>query len=380
MNTFPRRVLGGLLAVGLLTAMATSTCGVRADATASAPDTGLQQLLDRWRQRADVPAVTLAVDTPGLPLYVDASGTAEHGGGEPVGPNAQFRVASITKLFLATVVLQLVQEGRLRLEDRLGQHVPTFPAGDQITIRQLLNHTSGVPDYQRTARFGEQLLADRERRWTTDEVVALVAGVRPDFAPGTDYLYSNTGYHLLGQVVQAVTGSSWAAEVRRRILDPLQLRQTYIAGVEPVPGGVLPGYFDANNDGDQENIETGRPWTSLESTEGPAGAIISTARDLAVFGGALFRGQLLTPALLQQMVAEGPHHPRNSNYGLGVEIARPDYRTTMWGHGGFIPGFQSGLWYFPQHDLVVTVLANDSRANPRDLAELTMRTVAGPYR
>jgi D-alanyl-D-alanine carboxypeptidase len=369
-----RRLLGGLLTIGLVVALAACVSAVRSHDTVP-PDAGLQRLLDRWRQRAEVPAVTLAVDGPAS-RFIGASGTAERGGGTPATADSQFRIASITKMFVAVVALQLAEEGRLGLDDRLAEHVAGFAGGNQITIRQLLNHTSGVPDYGRTAHFGKRLLADRERRWSTDEVLALVSGARPDFAPGTDYLYSNTGYVLLGRVIDAVTGSTWAAEVRRRILEPLHLRHTFVAGAEQVPGGVLPGYFDTDEDGDQENIETGRPWPSLETTEGAAGAIVSTAPDLAVFGDALFRGRLLAPATLRQMVTGGPHHPRNSNYGLGVEITRPDYRTTVWGHGGFTPGFRSALWYVPQNDLVIVVLANDSRANPHDLAELAMRAEA----
>ena len=373
MNASRRGPLGGLLAAGLILAMAALAYAVRADAAVS--DAGVPALVDRWRHRAGVPAVTLAMDRPGLRSLAVASGTAERGGGARVTADAQFRIASITKLFVATVVLQLAHEGRLGLDDPLARHVSDYPGADRITIRQLLNHTSGVPDYGLTAQWGEGLLADRGRQWRIDEVLAVVAGVRPDFAPGTDFLYSNTGYLLLGRVIDAVTGSTWPAEIRRRIIDPLHLRHTFVAGAEPVPGGVLPGYFDADNDGDQENIETGGPWPSLETTEGAAGAIVSTAPDLAVFGAALFRGRLLPPTMLRQMVADGPHHPRNSNYGLGVEITRSDYRTTVWGHGGYLPGFKSALWYLPQHDLVIVVLANDSRANPQDLAELAMRAV-----
>ena len=136
---------------------------------------------------------------------------------------------------------------------------------------------------------------------------------------------------------------------------------------------VIPGYFDTDNDGDLENVETGRPWTSLETSEGPAGALISTAPDLVVFGDALFRGRrLLRDGTLRAMVADNPFHPRFSNYGLGVEILRPDYRTTVWGHGGFLPGFKSTLWYVPSRDAVIVVLANDTRANPADLAELVI--------
>jgi D-alanyl-D-alanine carboxypeptidase len=377
MSPIRRALLAAAVAAALVAALAGLAYRVRSD-TALTADTELSQMLERWRDRAGVPAAILAVDSPGHRLALAASGTGLRDAGPPVTVDAQFRVASITKPFVATVVLQLAEEGRLRLDDSLSQHLPTFPGGDRITLRQLLNHTSGVPDFELADRFGETLLADRQRRWRTDEILALVTGVRPDFAPGTRYAYSNTGYVLLGEVIRVVTGSTWAAQVRRRIIEPLGLKHTHVAGAEPVPGGVLPGYYDADNDGDQENIETGRPWPSLETAQGPAGALVSTAADLAVFGGALFRGRLLRPASLRRMLAEGPHHPRNSNYGLGVEITRQDYRTTVWGHGGALPGFRSALWYEPHRDVVIVALVNDWRANPQDLAELALRCVSRP--
>jgi D-alanyl-D-alanine carboxypeptidase len=372
MHRFRRGHLAAAIAAALVLGLAGLAHHVRSDAVTSAGK-GLPQMVERWRDRAGVPAVTVAVDAPGRPLVLAAAGTGLRNGGPAVTVDAQFRIASITKLFVATVVLQLAQEGRLRLEDPLARFVPSFPGGGRITLRQLLNHTSGVPDFELADHFGEGLLADRQRRWRIDEILALAAKARPDFVPGSNYRYSNTGYVLLGEVIGAVTGSSWDAEVRRRIIDPLHLEHTYVAGAEPVPGGVLPGYFDADNDGDEENIETGRPWPAQETAEGAAGAIVSTAADLAVFGGALFRGRLLAPQSLQQMLTEGPHHPRNSNYGLGVEISRPDYRTTVWGHGGALPGFRSTLWYVPHRDTVIVVLTNDWRANPQDLAELALR-------
>lgn len=368
------RLLGALLAATLLAGVAGCSRPPTADQTTSV-EGRLQRLVDRWRQRADVPAVTMAVDAPGRPRWLGASGTPERGGTTPVAPDARFRIASITKTFVATVVLQLVQEGQLRLDEPLSNYLPSFPDAQQVTIRQLLNHTSGIPDYGRTHGFAKELLAHRDRRWSTAEVLGLIAGRDRDFAPGTGYAYSNTDYVLLGQVIGAVTGSTWAQQVRRRILDPLNLADTHVAGAEPVPGGVLPGYFDADNDGDREDFEAGRPWPALETSEGPAGAITSTAADVATFGDALFGGRLLAPTTLRQMTAEGPHHPRNRNYGLGLEVLRPDYRTTIWGHGGFLPGFQSVLWYVPSADLVIVVLANDAFANPSDLAELALRTL-----
>jgi len=359
-----------LAATMLLVALGCTRAPAAADPDHSRLETE-QATLERWRARADAPAAVAGVSGGGGTSWVGASGTAERGGGPAVDAAAPFRVASITKVFVAVVVLQLVEEGRLRLDAPLGDVLPRSPYAT-VTIRQLLNHTSGIPDYSQVPSLGQQLLADRERRWSTAEVLALVEGSKRPFPPGAGYAYSNTDYVLLGEVIRSVTGSSWAVQVRQRILDSLHLRHTFVAGAEPVPVPVLPGFFDADNDGDEENVETGAPWPALETSEGPAGAVVSTASDLLVFGNALFRGDLLQASSWASMKAEGAFHPRNSNYGLGLEILRPDYRTTIWGHGGFVPGFRSVLWYVPSRDAVIVVLTNDSRANPADLAELMM--------
>ncbi len=353
--------------------LATAGCvAARTEPAASGPEV-LHSTLIRWRTKADIPAVVLGVAHPGG-SWQGADGTLERGGSAQVTADAPFRIASITKVFVAVVALQLVEEGHLGLDDPVSSHLNGYTL-QPVTIRQLLNHTSGIPDYTLATGFNKGLLEHRDRRWTAAQVLALVQGKEPQFPAGTGYAYSNTDYILLGEVINSVTGTSWAHQVRRRILDPLQLRGTYVAGSEPPGKPVVPGYFDADNDGHVENIETGRPWTALETSEGPAGAIVSTVPDLLRFGDALFRGRLLEDDTLQQMVADGPFHPRFTNYGLGVEILRPDYRTTIWGHGGFVPGFKSALWYVPSRDAVIVVLTNDTRANPSDLAELVMRTL-----
>ncbi len=243
-----------------------------------------------------MPATVLGVSTSDG-IWLGASGTRELGGTVGVTTNARFRVASITKIFVAVTVLQLVEERRLGLDDVVAQYLPDGGVGS-VTIRQLLNHTSGIPDYSMSDDFNAGLLNHRERRWTAAELIALVKDKEPNFAPGTDYAYSNTDYIVLGEVIKKVSGRTWAEEVRRRILDPLNLDSTYIAGAEPAREAVVPGYFDSDNDGDVENVETGGPWPALESSEGPAGAIVSTASDLVTFGEALFRGRLVQDSTL----------------------------------------------------------------------------------
>jgi D-alanyl-D-alanine carboxypeptidase len=332
-----------------------------------------QTILDRWRMRAGIPAAVVAVQNPDGTRWIGASGTPLRHGSDGIAPAARFRIASITKLFVATVVLQLVQDGHLALTDTLDRFVPDFPGAGRITVGQLLDHTSGVPDYGQLDGFTDGLLKHRDQRFTTDQVLSLIAHRKRDFAPGTNYAYSNSDYLLLADVITAVTHDSWSAQVRRRILDPLELTDTYIAGAEPASAPVIAGYFDADNDGTEENIETGHPWPSLETSEGPAGAIVSTAGDLAAFGDALYHGRLLNAASLRAMVAAHPFHPRNRNYGYGTEITHLGYDTTVVGHGGFLPGFRSVLWYVPGRDLTIVVLTNDSNADPADLAELLLR-------
>jgi D-alanyl-D-alanine carboxypeptidase len=336
----------------------------------------LASIEDSWRQRAAVPAVVLAVQDGNRRPWVRASGTAERGGRTPLATDAPFRVASITKTFVSVVVLQLVHEGRLALSDPASEYLPGTPGLDGVTVEQLLDHTSGLPEYNAVdEHFGPNLLRDRDRRWSADELIALAATARRAFDPGTDYAYCNTEYLVLGKVVQAVTGRTWAEEVRRRVLDPLHLTHTYVAGAEQ-GRAVIPGYFDADDDGDEENIETGGDWTSLATSEGAAGAIVSTAADLTTYADALFHGRLLDHAGLRLMTADRPFHSRGSNYGLGLEISRPDWTTTIWGHGGYVPGFRSTLWYVPSADLTIVVLANSSSANTSDLAELALRAAA----
>lgn len=373
-ETSPRRVASAVLVAALL--LGAPGCARTSDAIGPESSTpqAWQTIADRWRTRAAAPAVVVGVQGPDSAAWVGASGTSGRDSEAPVDRSATFRIASVTKMFVAVVALQLVEEGKLGLDEPLSQYRPALPYG-HVTVRQLLNHTSGIPDYSQDPDLGKELLSDRDRRWTSTEVIALIKNNKPQFPAGTGYQYSNTDYVLLGEIITAATGSSWAQQIRDRILDPLHLDHTYIPGTEPVPVRVLPGYFDADNDGDEENIETDGTWPALETSEGPAGAMVSNATDLLAFGDALFHHRLLQPRTLQAMVTEGQFHPRNSNYGLGLEIVRPDYQTLIWGHGGFLPGFKSVLWYVPSRDTVIVVLTNTSRANPPDLAELVLRTL-----
>ncbi|MEU0274015.1 serine hydrolase domain-containing protein [Streptomyces sp. NPDC006307] len=229
-----------------------------------------------------------------------------------------FRAGSVTKTFIATVILQLGAERRLRLDDPVARHLPGLlpgPQGRRVTLRALLTHTSGIPDYATVTGPAPTRPADAVRSALT----------RPQHPPGS-YAYSNTNYALLGMVVERVTGRSYADETRRRIINPLRLTGTSFPGARttlPAPHGRA---YDAR----------GRDVTALDPRHaGAAGELISTLDDLNRFYAALLGGRLLPSPQLRELLDTRPSH---GTYGMGVYPRTLSCGTTVWGHNGHITG------------------------------------------
>jgi D-alanyl-D-alanine carboxypeptidase len=342
--------------------------------------TELAEVVDAWRERTPVPGVVMAVSGAGFGEQIVASGTLTRGGSEPVKTNTQFRVGSVTKTVLASVVLQLVEEGRVALDDPvLGVRPVSDPqlAGllENVTVRDLLGHTSGLPDSARSPELIGMLQSDPDHVWTDDQVLALVSRSQREFVPRTAFGYSNTNYVVLGNVIEELTGRPWWAEARSRVLDPLDMNDSYMAGFEPATGSPAPGYFDTDNDGFTEELAS--TWPALETSEGAAGALVSTVPDLLSFARGLFGAELISETALDEMTTPGPFATRYTGYGLGIEITTPDLETTVWGHGGFVPGYRAILWHAPVPDLTIVVLTNESRSRPDGLAELALGIATG---
>jgi D-alanyl-D-alanine carboxypeptidase len=293
-----------------------------------------------------------------------ASGVADLRTGRPMRPWLHYRVGSVTKPFVATVVLQLVAEGRLSLQDTVQRWLPgILPYGDQVTIRQLLNHTSGVPDYTlepivRLYTFPHA----RFRVWTPRELVALVADQPPAFPPGTAWSYSNTGYILAGMIVEAATGHKLGQELARRIFRPLGMRDTFFPVNRPtIPRPYARGYsIDpfAQEQGPLLDLTVLNP-----SLAWAAGALISNLGDLEHFFRALLRGRLLPPRLLAAMTTPVPTGRPGFGYGLGlVVIDTPAGR--LLGHDGAIPGFLNIVLSTENGRRQVGVMMNEEFATP----------------
>ena len=260
------------------------------------------------------------------------AGTAELGSRKPVPADGRFRIGSATKMFVSTVVLQLVAEHRLQLDAPVERYLPgLLPRGSEITVRMLLQHTSGLYDYVRTiSQVGADLEKVRYTHFSPEELVAIAAAQPLGFPPGSKFSYSNSNYAVLGMLIGKTTGHAWGDEVTRRILLPLGLWQTSIPGDRiRIPGPHAHGYQDMN--GKLVDVTELNP-----SVAGSAGQVISTTADLDKFLRALAAGRLVPRDLLKEMTT-----PRSATepYGLGLQTFSTPCGKPAFGHTGGIAGY-----------------------------------------
>ncbi|MFI0447237.1 serine hydrolase domain-containing protein [Actinomadura sp. 6N118] len=304
----------------------------------------LQRSLDAIVAAGAVGAQAEAVGPHGR--WRGVAGTARLGEQKPVPEQGRFRIGSTTKTFTATVLLQLVAEKKVGLDAPIERYLPGLvPNGDHITVRQLLNHTSGLREYLEDTETlpmdGDAFLAKvRYATWAPKDLVRLSTKRPPYFPPGTDWHYSNTNYVLAGLIIEKVTGRSYATEVRRRIVQPLGLRHTYLPGTRTgIRGPHAHGYLRFVSNGQAKTVDV----TRLNPSWGwAAGEIVSTTGDLNRFFDALLGGRLLPPAQLAQMRTTVPTpSPDGSADGLGMGKIRLSCGVTAWGKDGGIQGFST---------------------------------------
>ncbi|QNP73119.1 beta-lactamase family protein [Streptomyces roseirectus] len=309
----------------------------------------LREEVERTLARAGLVGMSVEVRDGGKRIRARA-GEAVLGTGMPVPYGASFRADSVTKPFVATVVLQLAAEGRLSLDDTVEKWLPGVVQGNgndgrRITLRHLLQHTSGIHNYDYTDDVGYTAEAFEKHRYdhlSPEQIVAGAMRSAPDFPPADPddpaprWNYTNPGYILAGMVIQKVTGRTWAQEVHDRIVEPLGLTHTYAPGDDPV----LPAPHARN----YHRFPGSTAWTDTTernmSWAGAAGELISGKRDVDKFFTALLTGRLLPPAQLAQMrhaVPVGPDFDAvfpGLHYGLGLMRQPLTCGGYRWGHGG----------------------------------------------
>ncbi|UUU22724.1 serine hydrolase domain-containing protein [Streptomyces sp. DSM 40750] len=351
-------------AVGLALALLAALAPAHAQAAASDP---LQRDTDALRD-AGVTGVSVRLDSPHRKRTV-RSGVGDLTTGAPVPPAGYIRLGSTTKTYVATVVLQLVGEGRLSLEDSVDRWLPGVVRGNgndgrRVTVRQLLQHTSGLPDY--TADVVPDMsaagyLKHRSTTYTSEQRVAFAMTHPPVFEPGARWEYSNTNYILAGMVIEAVTGRAWGQEVRDRILRPLGLTRTLTPGNDPrLPRPHARNYqqFQPSESGDGPMTDATLAYLPFDGDAD--GSMISTTADTNRFFSALLSGRLLAPAQFVEMrrtvaVPETPDEVPGSRYGLGLAWTPLTCGGGYWGHSGSGFGYLAWPATTPDGRVSVTV-------------------------
>ncbi|PFD39275.1 D-alanyl-D-alanine carboxypeptidase [Bacillus cereus] len=291
---------------------------------------------------------TVQLGTPGILAKASKNGkTSSYTAGvadlstkKPMKSDYCFRIGSVTKSFTATTVLQLVGENRVHLDDPIEKWLPGLIQGNgydgkQITVRQLLNHTSGIAEYLKSK---DADIMNTKKSYTAEEIVKIGLSLPPDFSPGKGWSYSNTGYVILGMLIEKVTGNSYAEEIEKRIIEPLDLSNTFLPGNSTViPGSNhARGYVKNDETSELKDVTYYNP--SIASS---AGDMISNADDLNKFFSSLLGGKLLKERELKEMLTTVPtgREDIRDGYGLGIYETKLPNGVSVWGHTGGIPGF-----------------------------------------
>jgi len=374
-----------LRAVACLSTLTLLLSGVCTQALAQRASPGDERVLEQALVvgiAMGMPGISVAIGLGDSLAWAGTAGCSDISRRVPVEIDDRFGVGSITKTFVATVILQLVEEGKLDLEKTPQDYldleiVRAVPNTGTATLRQLLNHQSGIPtwefqeDWIRRGR-GEQM--ELGRVWGKTETLEYCTGdlLLATNEPGERYSYSNTNYTLLGLIIEAVTGNDAAAEIRSRLLEPLGLEDTFLESFEEVPGGYVHHYHYATPRfqevaGVHRGFPEIRPYL-VESTAGnlspewTAGGIVTSASDLVRWAQALRDGELLGPEMHREYLTYyPPREPRGgrSQYMQGISRTESYYDDyAILGHGGGTLGFTAGMYWLEDTDIVLVVLTN----------------------
>jgi D-alanyl-D-alanine carboxypeptidase len=343
----------------------------------------LQRALDSVRTAQGIKGgISAGVLVPGQGVWLGVAGYSSTNPTVPIDPAMLFGVGSNSKAFISTTILSLVDEGKVGLDDPLSKYLPTLTnITMSVTIRQLLNMTSGLFDYLNDSNAqGEAVAADPNRYWTPEELIATFVGPRKAL-PGSAYSYCNTNYVLLGMVIKAVTGQSMSSQLRQRVLTPLALDHTYLESEESHTESIAHPW-----DSGYDFMST--PVTAHFTTLWTAGGIISTGENMARWVKGLHEGAVITPSTLTQMLTYVPTATAPSAgfgwYGYGLGVRQGAYYTKpVRGHVGAIMGYISITGYLPATGASFAVLFNASEATTTiaitSLMDAYLRKVTPPH-
>ena len=338
-----------MLRLHVMAVLATAIAGLVPQVAVSQVDRGEQNYADKASNlvesyvRSDLFSGSVLVAHDGQPLFRKSFGLADREWDIPNTPDTRFRIGSVTKQFTAAAILQLAERGKLKLDDPISEYYSDAPsAWQKITIRHLLTHASGIPSYTALPDFADKLSKfDR----TPQEIIQLTQGLPLEFEPGTAFAYDNTGYILLGYVIEKVSGQSYDQYLRDNVFSPLGMKDTgYDRNATIIPRRAS-GY--RYSDGHWDNAQ----YLAM-SMPFAAGALYSTVDDLLVWEQALSSGKVLSTASLQAMFTDYGHA-----YGFGWVLSK-QFDRRFQTHGGGIKGFRANVDRYPDDKLTIIVLSN----------------------
>jgi D-alanyl-D-alanine carboxypeptidase len=317
----------------------------------------LQNVLDTYSAGRDGVGLQAAVIFPDGEMWAGTAGYADHARATPLRLGHRLYIGSMTKPVTAALVMRHVERGLFALDDPLDRWI-SLPYAGQVTVRMLLNHTSGIPSYTDDAVFLVRYLGLPQKNWQPAELLAVIQRKPLDFEPGTRHIYSNANYLLLGMILEQAAGVDYAQLLQDEIAQPLSLRALVYRRLPPGTA-VANAYDDTLLRLGRQNLTGMHP--SLESGAYAAGGVLSTAPDMARFIRALMHAELVSSASLESMLAlvEAPDEdvPAQVGYGLGLRSLRVGGQPWV-GHTGTIPGYSGFALHNPERDQTVVVLSN----------------------
>lgn len=328
----------------------------------------LQGELDRLRNQYNFPGATVAYVLSDGTVGEVASGLADMETKEPMTTKSRMLAASIGKTFVAATVIALAKEGRLNLDDLLSKWLgernwySRLPNHQTITLRHLLTHSSGLPDHLYTTNF---LLSRKwwnvDSRFSPESLIECILDQPPLFETGKGWQYTDTGYILLGLVIEAATRNSYYKEMEQRFLEPLKLNMTSPSDRPSLPG-LVAGYVAQDNvfGLPRKTIDESGKMVWNPAVEWTGGGLISTSRDLAVWAKLLYEGHAMQTDYLKDLFQSVPAGD-GVQFGAGVLIRQNGPLGQIWGHGGVIPGYISSIRYYPKYGVAVAFQINTDR-------------------
>jgi D-alanyl-D-alanine carboxypeptidase len=330
----------------------------------------LQAVLDSTAAAFDVPGTAAAIIFADGSRWEGSSGLAAPG--IPATPRTAFELGSISKVYTATVILKLVADGRLDPGGRLEEWFPDLPGSESITLAHLLNHTHGLHDPLQEGDYVPAVLGDPTREWTLEDVLARMRS--PHFEPGAGWRYSNTGFHILGAIIESVTDSAFADVLRTRILGPLELADTWYGPVDPQGKALAAAYIDPSGSGVPQPVSLMMPWTAFRTSAGPAGAVVATASDAAHFLHQLVSGSVLDATEWSHMTC-WVDRPDGHRYGAGLLRIEHEGHPLL-GHKGNSAGYSASAFHDSSRGTTVVVLTNAHAVDVTPMVTALLRTAA----